>query len=763
MTRFRRSMLTVAVAAALGCSPVHAQDRFVVEDIEVEGLQRIDAGTVFTYLPVRVGEEFSVEESDEVIEDVFDTGFFRDVQLYRRGNVLVVDVSERPAIARIDISGNKKVETEQLTKSLTDIGLARGRVFDRSVLEKVESELLNVYHALGKYGVRIDTSTEALDRNRVAITIDIAEGLPAKIRTIDLVGNQAFDDDELLDEFQLGIPNPLAFWSKKDQYSRQKLGADLETLRSFYLDRGFLKFNIDSTQVTISPDRKDIFLTINITEGERYEISEVSLAGNMMVPEEELRSLLEIEAGDTFSRKAMTGSTAALKRRLSNEGYAFAEVNAVPQLDEEAKTAKLTFYLDPGKQVYVRNINFRGHYSTNEEVLRREMRQMEQAPYSGEDIDRSKVRLQRLGYIERVNVDTSRVPGTDDQVDVNYDVSERRSGSFTIGAGYSQSQGIILNTSINENNFMGTGKQVSVNFDNSSYRTLYSLSYNNPYYTINGVSRGFSAYYRETDAEEVSISRYSTNSAGGDINFGIPITEYDRVRFGVGGEQIEILAPNDPSAIVGTYGGDTYNQLKLTASWTHDTRNRTVFADEGSMQRVHTEVMAPGSDLEFYKVGYRNKFYFPWTEHLTFSLGGNLDYGEAYGTTPDDKLPFFENYYAGGTKTVRGYEDYSLGPRASEDDPVGGSFRTTGRGELIFPAPFTDAESSSMRLSAFVDIGNVFDGVENFEFDELRQSVGVSFIWLSPVGPLNFSLAKPLNDQPGDETQVFQFNIGTGL
>ncbi len=763
MTRLRRSTLSLAMVAALGSGGLQAAEAFQVEDIEVEGLERIEPGTVFTYLPVRVGDRFDPDRSPAVIGDIFDTGFFRDVELLRRGNVLVVRVEERPAIARIDISGNKKVETDKLTQSLRDLGLARGRVFDRSLMEQVERELLAVYHNMGKYGVEVETTVESLERNRVAIAIDIAEGLPARIRRIDIVGNRAFDDATLLDQFQLGIPGWWQFLSNKDQYSRQKLSADLEALRSFYLDRGYLRSAIDSTQVTISPDRKDIYITVNVTEGEPYTVKSVDLAGNMVFDEATLRELLQVAPGETFSRKAVTQSTSALKRKLGNRGYAFAGVNAVPTVDEENKTVELTFYIDPGKRVFVRRIDFAGHQATYEEVLRREMRQLESAPYSAEDIDRSKVRLQRLPYIEQVQVETRPVPEAGDQVDVNYRIKERRSGSFSVGAGYSQSQGIILNASVSENNFLGTGKQVKVNFDNSVYRTLYSFDYNNPYYTVDGISRGFKLYYQEVDAEEVSISRFSNNSFGGELDYGIPITEFDTVNFGVGAEQIEIVAPDDPSVEVDRYAGEQYAQAKLTAGWSHDTRNRTVFADRGSFQQVRGEVTVPGSDLEYYKLRYRTRFFFPASDVFTFAVGSDVGYGEAYGETPDDKLPFFENFYAGGIKSVRGFEGSSLGPRDSEDEPLGGNLSVTGRGELIFPTPFSDESNSSMRMSAFYDIGNVYDGVENFEADELRQSVGVGFIWLSPVGPLTFSLAQPLNDQPEDETQMFQFSIGAGL
>ena len=742
---------------------VHAQ-AFVVQDIEVEGLERIAPGTVFTYLPLKVGDEFEEKQSAEVIRALYRTGFFENVELRRRDDVLVVFVTERPAIADIRFSGNKDIPKDQLEEALQQVGISKGRVFNRSVLERLERELRQQYFARGKYNVKIDVEVDELPRNRVDIDITISEGKVAKIRKVTIVGNEDFDEDDLLDEFESGIPPWWALFSSRDEYSKQKLGGDLERLRSSYFDEGYAEFNIDSTQVAITPDKRDIYVTVNVQEGDQYRIRSVKLAGNLLLPEEELMALVDLEAGDIFARTQVTNSITRITDRLGDEGYAFANVNAIPELDEEAREVDLTLFVDPGKRVYVRRINFQGNHKTRDEVLRREMRQMEAGWYAASQINRSKIRLQRLPYIEDVNIQTRRVPGTDDQVDLDISVVERLAGSFTIGAGYSQSEGVLFNIAVSEDNFMGSGKRVSVQANTSSVNTVYSLSYTNPYHTIDGVSRGFTAFYRETDAEEANVTRYFANRWGGNINYGIPLTEYDYLRYSLGYEDTEIVlatgAAQELQDFITTYG-DEYASYKLEASYTHDTRNRTVFADRGNLQRISLETAVPGSDVEYYKLGYNFRQYAPlWDKYLTLSFNATVDHAAEYGDT--DAMPFFENYFAGGSRSVRGYKDLSLGPRDSVNDPLGGTFRTVGSLELLFPPPLAP-DSRAIRMSVFMDVGQVYEDYEAFDADELRASYGLGFTWLSPVGPLTFSLAKAFNDQPEDELEEFQFTLGAAF
>ncbi|NNG12700.1 MAG: outer membrane protein assembly factor BamA [Halobacteria archaeon] len=756
-----RTIFHALVLFLLLSGTARAFEPFVVEDVRVEGLQRISAGTVFNYLPVKVGETIDTEGSAAAIRALFKTGFFNDVYLEQDGDILVVHVTERAAISSIEIKGNRDLETDELLDGLKQIGLAEGRVFDRSLLDKVEQELQRQYFSRGKYAVRLDTTVTPLERNRVGILIDISEGRVARIKQINIVGNQYYPDTELLDDFTLSTPTFFSFITKNDQYSKQKLAADLEILRSFYLDRGYLNFNITSTQVSITPDKKDIYITINISEGEQYRISEVTLSGDLVVEPEELFPLVRINPEDVFSRKRVTEAVDRISAKLGDNGYAFANVNTVPELDDEKNEVSLAFFIDPGNRVYVRRVNLEGNVSTRDEVLRREMRQMEAGWFSAEKVERSRERLQRLGYFEDVNVETPTVPGTTDQVDVNYSVTETSSGSITAGLGYSQSSGLLFNASVSQDNFLGSGKRVSFAFNNSDVNTLYSFSYTNPYYTIDGISRGFGMYYRETDADEANLSDYTTDSFGVNVSFGIPITEFERIYLNTEYENIElkptISSPFEVFDFINQHG-DSYDNIKLTGSWTHDTRNKALFADRGGLMRVALETTVPGSGLEYYKLNYRQSQFVPLTRKLTLSLNGELGYGDGFGDF--EQLPFFENFFAGGVRSVRGFEDNTLGPRDSNGNPIGGSFRVVGNAELIFPVPFFE-DTKSFRMSAFFDIGNVFRDFEDFDAGDLRYSAGLAGLWLSPLGPLSISLGYPINDESGDEIQNFQFTIGT--
>ena len=750
---------TAAVALYAGAA-VAQPSGFIVRDIRVEGLERVSKGALFAHLPIDVGERFTPDLTPRLIQSLYASGFFDDIRIGHDGDVLVIRVKERPAIADITIEGNKDIETEQLQEALKQAGIAKGRVFNRSVLAELKRELRQQYFARGKYNVRIETRVTELEGNRVAIGIDISEGVVTRIRRVNIIGNRAFSDEELMKDFASGRPAWWAFFSRRDEYAKAKLAGDLEKLRAFYLDRGYLNFDIVSTQVTITPDKKDIYITINVHEGEPYTVNEVALRGDMVVPREELQKLLEFKAGETFSRARVIASTQAIKDRLGEDGYAFARVDIVPQLDEAGHRVKVALVVRPGQRVYVRRITFHGNTKTRDEVLRREMRQLEGAWFSTPAVKRSRERIQRLPFIETVNVERRRVPGSPDLVDLDITVTERLAGSFTIGAGYSQAQGFLFNFSLQQDNAFGAGKRLAVDFNNSRVNTVYSLSYTNPYYTIDGVSRGFSAFYRETNAGNFSVADYLADRWGLGVNYGIPLTEYDRFGFNVGYEHTRIrTTDNTPQEIHDYLGanGDEYGLFLLRTGFTHDTRDRTVFATRGNLQRFNLEASVPGSELEYYKASYRNVLLVPLAEWLTLSLRGDVAYGDAYGETSD--LPFFEKYYAGGIRSVRGYRANSLGPRSSTGDPFGGNFRVLGSAELFFPAPFA-RDNRSVRMGAFVDAGNVFAQPDDFDSGELRLGAGISFEWLSPVGPLTFSLAQALNDEDGDEPQIFQFSIG---
>lgn len=756
MKKFYASLLCLIMMLA----SASAQAQFVIEDIQVEGLQRISAGTVFNYLPVGVGATVSEQDYPEIIRALFKTGFFTEVNLERRGNVLVVTVTERPAIAEINITGNRDISTDNLKKALAEVGLAEGRVFDNSMLDKMEQELLRQYFSRGKYGIKVDTQVRPLERNRVAINLNISEGKAARIRQINIVGNQAFSNDELTDEFQSSTTGWLSFITKDDQYAKQKLGADIETLRSFYLDRGYLKFNVDSTQVSITPDKKDIYITMNVTEGPPFTVKDVRLAGQLIVPEAELRKLITIKPGDVFSRRDMTETAQKIGERLGDEGYAFANVNTVPELDEKTNQVTLIFTVDPGKRVYVRRINFSGNIKTHDEVLRREMRQTEGAWFSNKDVNRSKTRLQRLDYLEEVNVETPVVPGATDQVDVNFKVTERPSGNFIFGVGYGQDTGILLNASVNQNNFLGTGRRLSLALNQSQVGANYALAYNNPYFTDNGISQGFRLYYRDLDAGKVNVADYLTTGYGAFVDFGFPLSEFSAFNVALGGNNVSIDTFADtPQEILNFVeeNGYSYNYLKFQPGWVRDTRNRAFFADRGSINQLGAEVGFSSSEASFYKLNYRVLANFPVSKSLTLSGRADLGYGDGMGGA--DSLPFFENYYAGGLTTVRGFRTNTLGPTYSNGEPSGGAFKTVGSLQLLFPLPFVK-QANNVRLAGFVDGGNVYATASDFEASELRYSAGLAFYWLAPVGPLVLSFGQPLNEKPGDQLEQFQFAFG---
>jgi len=767
----RRLCYFLLILLNLAAADTAAVQGFIVSDIRLEGLEKITEGTLLNYLPVKEGDPLDEKQVIYAIRELYKTGFFADVQLYRDGDTLVVRVRERPSINDVKFSGNSDIDDDTLEKAMKNVGLAKGRIFNRTLMEKLSQELESVYFSQGKYGVKIKTSVKELDNNRVDIDIKISEGRKSLIKMINIVGNEVYDDETLLDELQLGVPSAGAIFSDADEYSKPKLSADLETLRSWYLDRGYIKFQVESTQVTITPNRKDIYITINVSEGEQYTISDVQLTGKMVVNKIVLEGLLLTKPGQVFSRKLMTESKKAIEDRVGRIGYAFAKVDITPIVNDEDRTISLTYTLDPGKKVYINRIYFNGNFKTNDEVLRREFRLMEGSVLASDKLERSKTRLQRLTYVEDVTVDTKPVPGTDDEVDVAVNVTERMSGSFNIGAGFSQSQGFLFNVGLTQENLFGTGQALSLNLNTDRANRVYSATFTDPYYTVDGISRTLSASYRKLDAAKESISDYQSNSYGFSVTYGIPMTEVDTLSLGVGFNAIDLAVGVYPSLDVVEFiaqNGNSFNNFSLTASLSHDTRNRTVFATRGSVQSVGMNITIPGSDLEYYKLNYNTKFYFGLTEDLTLLLHSDIAYGNGYGNTQE--LPFFERYYAGGLRTVRAYNTNSLGPRdIVSNAPIGGNLRTTAGADLIFPIPFVDKPPNSVRLSAFFDIGNVFlDGQPTYNstqvgFDpsQLRTSAGVSFVWLAPIGPLRFSWGKALNNVPGDDLRSFQFSIGS--
>ena len=761
LTRIR-----IALAAFLLCAVVRtaaAADAFVVDDIRLEGLQRITAGTVFNYLPIQVGDTVDGTRTAGAVRALFQTGFFRDVRLERDGETLVVSVVERPSIGSIEFTGNEDLETEDLVSALEQMGFAQGRVFNRSIFDQVKQELHRTYFAAGKYGAQVTGTVTPLERNRVAVKFDVSEGVIAKIRQINVVGNVVFDDDDLLDDFELDTTGFFSFISRSDRYSKPKLAADLETLRSFYLDNGFINFNIDSTQVSITPDKKDVYITINITEGGRYTVRDIYLQGALIVPEEELFDLVTVVQDDVFSRKHVTETARRIGNRLGNEGYSFANVNAVPEIDDAEQRVDLTFFVDPGQRVYVRRINFKGNTKTRDEVLRREMRQMESGWISTEAVERSRIRLNRLGFFESVDVETPAVPGASDQVDVDFTVTERPSGSLLLGAGYSDSQGAVFDISVTEENVLGTGNRLGASFNTSDVSRDISFSWLNPYWTVDGVSRGFDVYNRRTDASEANLADYDLEQIGAGVTFGIPVSELTRVNVGFKAEQTDFLAgpsASDEVAMFARETGGEFITLLATAAWAKDDRNNRFLPTTGSLTRLSSEVAVPGSDLTYYKLFARHQRFVPLVGEFVLVLEGELGYGDGFGGTGE--LPLTDNFFAGGLRSVRGFKANTLGPRDSRGEPLGGNLKTVGTVEVILPLPFAK-DSNTFRITSFFDIGNVYGPKEDFDFDALRYSTGVAAVWVTPVGPLTMSYSRPIRTLPNDETQGFQLTFGTSF
>jgi outer membrane protein insertion porin family len=747
-------LLTVAAASA------SAQDfePFVVKDIRVEGLQRTEPGTVFSYLPVKVGETMNAAKARAALRALYATGFFADVRLEADNQVLVVQVRERPAVAQIDFSGIKQFEPENLKKALRELGLAEGRIFDRALLESAQQEIKRQYLSQGLYAAEVQTTVTPLERNRVGISIAVTEGEVAKIQGINIVGAQAFSERELLGLFVLRTPGWLTWYTKHDRYARERLAADLETLRSFYLNRGYLDFSLDSTQVSITPDRRDIYITVNIVEGETYTVSDVTLAGQLLVPREELEPLIQLKPGDTFSREKLAASTKAITDRLGNEGYAFANANAIPTVDKEKRTVAFSIVVDPGRRVYVRRIDVAGNNKTRDEVVRREMRQLEGAYYDASKIQLSRRRIDRTQFFGEVTVETQPVEGNPDQVDVVYSVKEKPTGSLLLGVGFSSVERIALSASITQANAFGTGKYLSANINSGSVNQVYSLSYLDPYYTVDGVSRGFDVYKRKTDASSLAVGPYVTDSIGGGVKYGYPVSEQVTVDFGLNLESVELevfpISPLSYLQFVSDFGTQ-YTYLSGTLGIARDTRDSLISTNAGTYLRASTELA--GGDLQYYRLGYQHQWYRPLTRSTTLHLGGDIGYAGGYAGYP---LPFFKNFFAGGPGSVRGYRSFSLGPQDLAGNAVGGNRKLQLQAEILFPMPGAEHDRS-VRLAAFVDAGQVY--ANKIEFDDLRYSTGIALFWSSPMGPLRLSLGKPLNPQSQDRVQQLQFTFGTGF
>ncbi len=787
-----RRLTTTALCLLLPIAAL-AQSDFVVRDMRVEGLQRISEGTVFNYLPINIGDLVDQVRIQESIRALYGQGLFDDIEIRRDGETLIIVVHERPSIESFVIEGNKDIKTEDLTESLRGVGLAKGRTFDQSVLDEVAGFLREQYYDRGKYGVLVNTSVIDTPNNTVRIRIDVKEGERAKIRQVNIVGNESFDEDDIRSDFELDTANWLSWIRQDDRYAKEALEGDLEKLRSYYMDRGYAGFRVDSTQVAISPNKKDIFVTIGIHEGDLYTISDVKIVGEMVVPEELLRAMVLAQPGSIFNQRSLTQSSEFMSFRLGEQGYANAEIEPVPELNHETKEAAITFYVDPKSRVYVRHINFHGVDEVNDEVLRREMRQMESSYLSNNLVERSKVLLQRLPYVEAVEVNNVPVPGVPDMVDIDFDIQYRMPGQFSGGVGYSESQKLMLNGSIVHTNFLGTGNRVALEAVSGKYQKLYSLSHTDPYRSMDGISRTVSLNYRDITQFTSAASDFSTTSGGLTVDYGYPITEFQRISLGLSYQRAELLAStsstqqaqdwvlNNGNPFIENTGsgfaffGTKFDTVEMITGWSFDSRNRALFANRGTRQQIMLAVAIPGSDVEYFQARYNFTKYIPIYGRWVGRINAEFGLSQAMGDTT--AAPPFKQFYGGGPSSVRGFKESYLGPRDSFGNPYGGNVLVASQAELIIPLP--EKWSSQARASLFYDIGNVFNtGEVDFtdklgapieykpDVDELRSSIGIGVQWLAPLGLFRFSYAYPLNEYRGndryygDEVERFQFSIG---
>lgn len=852
-------------------------ETFTIRDIRLEGLQRVSASPVFAAMPVRVGDTVDSEDLRQTMQSIFDTGFFTNIQIARDGDVLILVLLERPAIKEINIDGNKVIKTEQLIEIMSDNGLSEGEILEGHLLSGITRELERQYVSQARYAAKVKTEVEDIPNNMVKINIDIDEGGSASIRHLNIVGNKQFSDEELKELFESRAKTWSGFFSSKHKYAQEKLKGDIEKLESFYLNKGYLDFSVVSTQISISPDKKSVFITLNLNEGDIYSVKKIDIAGDPILSEKSIRRIILFREGDTFSQGKMTATSEYITNLLGNAGYTNAKVEGVPQKNEGENTINLNFFINPGKRVYVRRIEFKGNTKTDDVVLRREMRLLEGASASNSRIEQSKVRLERLGYFKGVNVETKDVSGTDDLVDVEYSVEEQPSGSISATVGYAQFSGLNLGVSVEQNNWMGTGKRVSFGVNTNIYQDSYNFRYLDPYFTPDGVSRGFNVFFRATDFSQINVSEFSTDSYGAAVDFGYPISEVSRINFSLGlinqrvttgsfapqeiiqsparfvgdaadayvgaSEYLDFLsgslASNDLTVVplldnstfttfndnnpgfIDKFGSE-FNSATFAASWSRFALNRGVLATRGTSQTLTVEGTLPGSELEFYKVTYDAEAFVPLSKAFTMRFRTSLGYGDGYGEM--DELPFFENFRSGGFGSVRGFENSTLGPRASPSflydvvtlstdqdnngvaddfntvyilcddldyigcdelgdlafselttfdvngDPFGGNVLVEFGAELILPIPFLK-DTRSMQLALFVDAGNVFStncretqlNCSGVDLTQLSSSVGLGYTWLSGFGPMTFSISKALHENEFDEREAFQFTFGTGF
>lgn len=767
------SKLAAALLGALAFAQGAAA--FTISDIRVEGISRTEPGTVFSHLPFRAGDEYTAEKGTRAIHALYASGLFRDVTLTQDGDVLVVHIVERPAVATIETSGIKAFDKDAVEKSLRDVGMAEGRIFDQAVLERADQELRRQYLARGYYGVSVKTTVTPLERNRVRITISVDEGRASSISAIRFVGNKTFDNDELADLMQLGVPNWFSWYTKRDLYSREKLAADLESIRSFYMNQGYLDFKIDSVQVSIAPNKSDVYVTINMTEGEKYTVNDVRLTGDLLGLDSELQALITLEKGEMYNAEKVKNVSSAITDKLATLGYAFATANASPISDAQGRTVDIVYTVDPGRRAYVRRVNITGNNRTRDEVIRREVRQYEAAWFNSDLVKLSRDRIDRLGYFESVTAEPKPVPGTRDQVDLEVNVKERPTGSISLGAGYSTSEGIILSAGFAQNNVFGTGNSVSVDVNTSKSQRTIALSVVQPYITPEGISRSWDVYDRSVDLKELEVADVKYDTRGFGVSWGIPFTELDRVFLGGRFEMTDVKSNANSPWRYQNYEdkyGDNPMTVALTLGWSRDSRDNSLAPTRGVYQRLNGEFALPGFDIQYYKATYQYQQYIPLSRTWTLAFNGEVGWGDVYGKT--DEFPFFKNFYAGGIGSVRGYNSGSLGPKEydpndGDSDNLGGDRMLTGSIEILAPLPGGDR---TLRVFGFLDAGYVwgYEGVgarqyrrQSMSLSDLRYSTGIGVAWISPLGPLKFSIAAPLNDKDGDDIQRFQFQIGTGF
>ena len=766
--------------AAAPISLPRGAEPFRLADIQLQGLQRVSSGTVFNLLPANVGDTLDSADLRDLLRALFQSGYFNDITLLRDGDTLIVRVIERPAIEKIELDGNKAIKSEDLLKNLGEAGLKEGEIFKQATLERIGTELTRSYLAQGRYGASIDPTVKELPRNRVEVKIDIDEGKSSGVRHINFVGATVFEQSELLAPLELQHPTLFSFIRGKDKYSREKMQGDLETLEAYYQNRGYVEFDSRSVQVSITPDKRSVYVTVNVHEGERYTVDDVKLIGELSDVDPDLVSnLFLVKDGQTFNRALVTATEERITAAFGNAGYTFASASGVPEVKENG-LVDVKFVVDAGKRAYVRRITFAGNSLTMDEVLRREMRQMEGGWASTQQIDRSKVRLDQLGFFEpqSVNVETPEVPGTDDQIDVNFTVDELPTGAYTAQLGYSQWGGLLVSAGVQQKNVAGTGNSLGVSVSWSDFQRSANFSYHDPYYTMDGISRGFNIFARETNFYAINIARYSTDSYGAGVNFEFPVGEAQRLQFGVTAEQTSIsddlLSAEEITSFINQVGSDFFN-LKLRGLWMKTTLNHGLFPTAGRRQTLSATLAVPGSDLQFYRLNYNADLFYPlpFAPSLSAHLRTRLGYGGVYSST--STYPFYEHFFAGGFGSVRGYEKSTLGPKITdsgfysrpEGRPFGGNLLVEGSAELIFPLPFIDA-SRGVRSLYFIDVGNVFntdcpafsDRCLDFDAEELRITTGFAVSWLSPMGPMSFALAHPLNNKPGDEVERFSFEVG---